>query len=467
MASLSYRPCRDRPSISGHRSYTEGGLSSSSTTTGNTALAAKYIGFDITPNDSNYDESKGKWYRAHTKVMQVSQRDLERLVRKQSSGDDTVLEALYDPQMRGSKRKHITQVMQERDATFPAYKHELVYLKLDRQSQLKDSKKSKKQTQLMQIILERRMPPPPNTGLLTAPPSLVRGPVETPHTIQQTLATSVNTHSGPSNLPYLYESPRNVIYTPHSVTQLQRDATGEGLLPSPRPLLTRQPGFLWESDDSLGYRSASPASTASTDTARSVPRVSSGMPRRSFLQAAKSTGKAPEKGEIYSTSIAEEEEEDSDNTKTPDHTGFQRAQAPQASHSGSNNGLTAHTHFSTKHKRISATSKNQQDRMQTENPTSRPSYTSSGTQTDPVIISPIPCELVSRDNSKCVSSHKHHKVSIEDDDTSIDESCEDSETALQDLRMSKLAVKGYEKPSWMHKMQPGRLDNLRSPLSLD
>ena len=462
MASSSYPPSRDRPGISGHRSYTDGGPSSNSTTAGKTAQSASYIGFDITPNESIPDDSKGRWYRAHTKVMHVSQRDLDRLVRKQSSGDDTVLEALYDPQMRGSKRRHITQVMQERDATFPAYKHELVYLKLDRQSQSKDSKKSKKQTQSMQIILELRIPPPPNTGLLTSAPSSVRGPVDTPHPSRQMAALSLNPENGLSNLPEALQRPRNLSYAPSSAMPLRRNATGEGLLPGPRPSLTRLPVFLCDSDDSLGYRSASPASTVSTDTARSVPRISSGVPRRSYLQAANVTGRAPEKGEIYSTSIAEEEE-DNDNIGTPDQTNFQRAQAPQDSQSVSNSGLTAHTHFSAKHKRASTSSENQQDRMHTENPNSRPSYTSSSTQTDPVNNSSIPCDRCLRDNSRCVSSNQHYKVSVEDDVTSIDESCGDSETASQDPGKSDLADKDYEKPSWMQKMQPGKLADFHSP----
>lgn len=129
-----------------------------------TAQPKTYEGYSITPNESEYDESRGKWYRALTKPMPGSQREFENLIRRQSLSDETVMEVLYSPRMMGSKREHIENYINAKDAANPGWKHELAYLKLERFPKHKLSRQSSKRTASMQIVLECKPRPRNNVA---------------------------------------------------------------------------------------------------------------------------------------------------------------------------------------------------------------------------------------------------------------------------------------------------------------
>ena len=126
----------------------------------NDAIQSKvYEGYNITPNESQYDESRGKWYQAHTKKMPGSQEEFQNLVRRQSQSVESVMEVLYSPRMIGSKREHIEEFVNDRDASDPERKHVLVYLRLERFPKHKGTKQTSKRTASMQIVIECKLLP--------------------------------------------------------------------------------------------------------------------------------------------------------------------------------------------------------------------------------------------------------------------------------------------------------------------
>lgn len=193
-----------RPVLHAHNSY-HGHEKSRTVIDGDTPPDPIYECYEIKPKESTLGEDQGRWYRADTKRMHTSQRDLQKLVRDQSSSSTTAIEALLDRKMQGSKRKLIYDFIDSRDSASPERKHHLVFLRLDRNPKKGNSKKARPKTLSMHVILEGKLRPRNNVGLPLPRSMSSQGPFRAtgdfPTTTRGSAASMLGTVSAPINTP--------------------------------------------------------------------------------------------------------------------------------------------------------------------------------------------------------------------------------------------------------------------------
>ena len=231
-----------------------------------------YEGYNITPRETEYNESNGRWYRAHTKPMPGTQREFENLIRRQSLSDSTVMEELYSSRMMGSKREHIEDYIKLRDAQDPERKHELAYLKLERYHRQKESKQSARRTSSIQIVLECKLHSRNSTGATPQPPashgsfvtqeSLPLTDHVPPKPRTETSPTMPTNVSRPQYLPPYVQQRYPNRGSDHSNSQAVNNQNNRDTM-DPAPTITTRK---YDSDDSEILRPSSPCSTVSSDT---------------------------------------------------------------------------------------------------------------------------------------------------------------------------------------------------------
>lgn len=266
-----------RPGLPTHRSLGYGEKRKHSIE-GEAPPSSVYEMYDITPREPPLDESQGRWYGANTERISAAERTLDQLVRRQSSSEYEIIDALLDRKMQGSKRAHIHAFIARRDAANPEWKHQLVFLKLNRSHKQRDSKKSKQKTLSMHIILERKLRrrddirlPLPRSMSSQGPIRAIGGLPATDHRQENSMLGPV---SAPVNTPrsqdlpsYARQRDPNWQSSPPRV-QILDNPNGRGQLLAPPP-----PGTTTHnSDESASFTPASPSSTLSSDTARSSSR---------------------------------------------------------------------------------------------------------------------------------------------------------------------------------------------------
>ena len=456
MASTLYPPPNERPRITGHLSFNDRGLPRVPISEGRITSIFSYVGFDVFPNESVHDDSVGRWHRARTIIM-PSTRDLEHLVKTQSSSNETAMEKLYGLQMKGPKRDHITEVINERDTTFPDYKHELVYLEL-KDKNGNNPTRSRRKTRSMHIVLRYRIRHRLNSNAsIPAQPS-APGPVNMSQTGQKPIPERPVPASMGSRTIGMPPQNHVPMHNPHNATLLRSSVGGEGYFQSPRPPAWKVATFLSENDDSLGNRSASPASTLSTDTARSTPRMFSDVSHRnSYLQLPTAAGKAGIGADIRTTSIMEEEtcgEHAKESASVPRSV---QADAQVQMNALACSKITPHGH-SRAYQDLTSPSKETHSNYTSIKVDLPPRlYASASSQTDPVKVVPTSKQAAIEEVTDATSTAgRFDPEHDEDDNTSIEDSGEELELDFQD---SKMVDGSYQKPSWMENLQPGKRDS--------
>lgn len=270
-----------RPGLPTHRSYHDHEPTNRQIIGGETSPTHIYECYEITPKRSPVDEDLGRWHRADTKRIPYSEQDLHQFVRKQYSSEYTVIDAFDDKKMQGSKRQHIKDFIEEKNASNPDWEYNLKYLKLDRNRKHRDSKKPRQKTLSMMIILERKLRPRDRIGFPLPRTVSSQGPIHAsgslpaanhmPGYLMPGTVTAPNNTIRPQYTPsYARCRGLNGQYSP-SMPQVV-DNRNSRAVPS-TPSIPRTP--IYDSDESAGLRPASPSSTLSSDTARSSSRRTS------------------------------------------------------------------------------------------------------------------------------------------------------------------------------------------------
>lgn len=261
-----------------HRSYHGHEDTDRQSLKGGTSLKSIYEGYKITPRESPLSESRGRWYRADTKRMPTSERDLQELVRIESSKDYSIVGTMYDKKMRGSKREHIFEFIASKATANPGWDYNLVFLKLERNHKKRDSKNPRPKTLSMQIILECRLRPCNNIALSVPRSMSSQGPMRAngglPPTnrgqgtsMQGTVTAPINTLR-PQYVPSYVSQRAPGWQNSQSRTEFSDHLNGRGQLFTP-PASRRT---TYESDESASFTPGSPSSTLSFDTAMSSSR---------------------------------------------------------------------------------------------------------------------------------------------------------------------------------------------------
>lgn len=457
------------PSSRSSHSYEDSGTAQGG---GKQHLDIIYEGYDIVPKESQPDESKGRWHLAHTISMPATQPDLEHLVRKQSLSRCTASQMMYDNRMQGSKRAHIYHIIRDRDTEKPDRTHELAFLKLERDRKQKDSRRPKKKTLSMQIILECKTRPHDRISL-AAPGSLApQGPASASGGLSPT------NHGSARPLPFTWPStpistPRPQYLPPYArpqalsgqgsqlnVSDLDSRTSRDQLVPLPTPTSN------YDSDDSEYFRSVSPSSTISSDTVRSSGRASnlalgpkpssSAIDPRAHIEddddSYRVTVKAPG-GRMYESRIPKSSAEKVSSSIPNDtriHTSPLMNQQQIPDHEKS--------HYAGQH-HLAATNGH--------------SYASTGTQTDrelnifdhmkPDLNNEFapgskvkPVERVQSESPFVPGRMPNTSSNNRDEVTSVDVSRDEKEHLAARLRGDVEIPNHYEKPSWMSNMQPGQ-----------
>ena len=461
-----------RPNLPGHRSFNDYGECGKPSAGSAVAPIITYEGYNITPRDPEYNDGKGRFYRAPTKSMPATQRELESLIQKQSRSDCTAIQELYSYDMKGSKRDHIEAFIRARNAQDPERKHELAYLKAQRGHRSGRSKHSGKRTMSIQIILECRFlprniqapifPTPPNRGLNTAMEGLIT-PEKAHSNSGAAAAIPAAMTSRPQYLPpYVQQRALKRTGTPNNGLPVDNETGRKASITSTSSSSSD------ESGDSEDFFPSSPTSIQSSKT------ITPSSWRTSASSGPTSSTSAP-------SQIVKDEK-------------ASRGQCTAIGINGKQNDERRSLEFGAK-ENLSQPSSRQRDEhelaMHTQpfkgmvksnysdhRPVPQPKYASIGTQTDQQPIRPDPGEVFSAEvknpeQNLGMVKPVEDKSSSGRKDIMIDEAECEEEFALHNAASNSVGscVKGtneqpassnlFEKPEWMNNLQPGARVNDR------
>lgn len=484
--ATSNNPPNKRPGLPGQRSSNEDERPRQSSIEGQLSpFILTYVGFNIEPRETQHDESKGRWYRATTTIMPATQRDLEHLVGKQSSSNCNAMEIFYSPQMKGSKRRHITHVIEVEDDAHPNRKHELAYLMLEHDHKHRDSKRSKIRTLSIQIILECQKRPPPHTNLSLPAPTPAHGMVTNRGGIPSRIDGSERPITG-ATPNSLMATPRPQYVPPYAQ---YRGPQSYGSLPSGQATDVRNgrnsslqsrklSSNISDSDESQEDRSASPASTVSSGVASSASRRHSSSSYPSNLSSASVSRTYP--GNADESGVGGRLEGNVQDFRFPQsNTGQVSPQIPRQAATGTHEDQSYRTVDSKCSQDRSIPTHTRHDTLQADPAISRqiyPSYqamapvgpipaastlprfyTSTGTQIDRESVSNHEePPAINSGITPTVTPDRGNESDSEDEVTSIEESADGLEPSNHFPNQADLKPISYDKPAWMDNMQPGK-----------
>lgn len=157
-----------RPQFPGHPRSHSFGYTSNAPSVSNTTLPAIYECYTITPSEARDEDltSQDRWTRAHRTRSAATEKDLEATIDIQRHSERKAQEDLRSISV--AKHGQIIDIIEGRQRSNPGFTYHLVALKLEqgyvkgKSSSRKqdhkhiDSKKSKKSTASMQIVLQRK-----------------------------------------------------------------------------------------------------------------------------------------------------------------------------------------------------------------------------------------------------------------------------------------------------------------------
>lgn len=260
-----------RPGLHTHRSYHGHEDTNRQSVEGGTSPISTYEDYEIKPRESPLGEARGRWYRADTKRMPTSQRDLQDFVRKEWSNGYSIVDTISNKKMVGSKRVHIRDFIASKVTDNPGWDYQLVFLKLERNPKKRDSRKPRPKTLSMRIILECKLRLCNNMALSVPRSMSSQSQVHINGGLAPTYHRQGSSMQGTVTAPINTPMPQYVpAYIRQGAPSWQNSPPRAQSSKVFTPPVSRTTPY--ESDESVSFTPASPSSTLSSDTARSSSR---------------------------------------------------------------------------------------------------------------------------------------------------------------------------------------------------